>query len=283
VLIERDHTTATYVASSVLACGLIFASVCTARGDEPALQTIELRTGAIHSAVHSAAPTVAVLLAEQGITLGPNDETVPRPDARLSDGSIVRVVRVSHITKTLLKHLAAPVRRRFDATLALGQTRTLDPGRSGLRETIVRVERRDDGSPPRISRITRLVRAARPALVAIGTAPQPHEFVEVARTGFNAAVRFANKALNMIATAYTAGCYGCSGITAFGLHAGHGVVAVDPRVIPLGTKLYVPGYGPAVAGDIGGAIRGRRIDLGFNSLAEALRFGRREITVYVLN
>jgi 3D (Asp-Asp-Asp) domain-containing protein len=106
--------------------------------------------------------------------------------------------------------------------------------------------------------------------------------VESAGARLGAAAHAASTALRMIATAYTAGCYGCSGITATGQRAGHGIVAVDPAFIPLGSRLYVPGYGAAVAGDTGGAIKGRRIDLGFNSLADALRFGRREITVYVL-
>ena len=58
-------------------------------------------------------------------------------------------------------------------------------------------------------------------------------------------------------------------------------MAVDPRVIPLRTRLY-SGYGEAIAGDTGPAIRGSRIDLGFNSYSDAIRFGRREITVYIL-
>ncbi len=73
--------------------------------------------------------------------------------------------------------------------------------------------------------------------------------------------------MEMIATAYTADCAGCGGMTAIGRRAGHGIVAVDPRVIPLGTRLYIPGYGLAVAGDTGGAIVGNRIDLGFDSHA----------------
>jgi 3D (Asp-Asp-Asp) domain-containing protein len=71
-------------------------------------------------------------------------------------------------------------------------------------------------------------------------------------------------------------------VTASGRPAGHGIVAVDPSVIPLGTRMYIPGYGHAVAGDTGGAIRGRRIDLGFNSNAQAYQFGRRAVTVYLI-
>ncbi|TMJ11900.1 MAG: hypothetical protein E6H02_06415 [Bacillati bacterium ANGP1] len=64
--------------------------------------------------------------------------------------------------------------------------------------------------------------------------------------------------------------------------ARRGVVAVDPSVIRLGTRLHVDGYGDAVAGDTGGAIRGYRIDLCFNTYEEAMQFGRRPVTVYIL-
>ena len=53
-------------------------------------------------------------------------------------------------------------------------------------------------------------------------------------------------------------------------------------MIPLGTRLYIPGYGFAIAGDTGGAIIGRRIDLGFDSIADAMQFGRRTVKVYTL-
>jgi 3D (Asp-Asp-Asp) domain-containing protein len=95
--------------------------------------------------------------------------------------------------------------------------------------------------------------------------------------------RRASTVLRMPATAYTAYCGGrCSGRTALGWQAGYGIVAVDPRVIPLRTRLYIPGYGYAVAGDTGGAIRGSRIDLGFNTYRDARQFGRRNVTVYLL-
>ena len=89
----------------------------------------------------------------------------------------------------------------------------------------------------------------------------------------------------MEATAYAPDMISCGktdGITAIGLRAGYGIVAVDRRVIPLGTRLYVEGYGPALAGDVGGAIRGNRIDLCYNTHAEAVRFGRRMVKVHIL-
>jgi len=73
--------------------------------------------------------------------------------------------------------------------------------------------------------------------------------------------------------------YALSGATATGLPAGWGVVAVDPRVIPLGTHMTIPGYGEAVAADTGGAVVGATIDLWFPSVAQAQAWGRRNVTI----
>lgn len=91
------------------------------------------------------------------------------------------------------------------------------------------------------------------------------------------------RAMLMHASAYSAYDPGNSSYTATGSLLKRGLVAVDPRVIPLGTRLYIPGYGMAVADDTGGAIKGNRIDLAFDSHGEALQFGRREITVYIVD
>jgi len=73
--------------------------------------------------------------------------------------------------------------------------------------------------------------------------------------------------------------YSLPGHTATGLPVGWGVVAVDPSVIPLGTKLTIPGYGEAVAADTGGGVRGRMIDVWFPTLAQARAWGRRTVTI----
>lgn len=86
----------------------------------------------------------------------------------------------------------------------------------------------------------------------------------------------------MVATAYTRYDEGCGDYTYRGTYLRHGLVAVDPDFIPLGTRLYIPGYGHAVADDIGGAIQGNRIDLAMETLNEAYDFGIRNVTVYVL-
>jgi len=77
----------------------------------------------------------------------------------------------------------------------------------------------------------------------------------------------------------TATGYSLPGRTATGLPVGPGVVAVDPSVIPLGSRLTIPGYGEGVAADTGGAVRGSTIDLWFPTLADALAWGRRTVTI----
>ncbi|SET04438.1 3D (Asp-Asp-Asp) domain-containing protein [Salinibacillus kushneri] len=109
---------------------------------------------------------------------------------------------------------------------------------------------------------------------------------ELSLTGQDLLKSEKERTLTMKATAYTANCDGCSGVTKTGIdlleNPDKKVVAVDPNVIPLGTKLYVEGYGKAVAGDIGSAIKGNRIDLFIPSEAEANKWGVQEVEVTIL-
>lgn len=96
------------------------------------------------------------------------------------------------------------------------------------------------------------------------------------------------KTLSMEATAYTAECEGCSGITATGIDLladrNKKVIAVDPSVIPLGTKVHVEGYGTAIAGDVGGAIKGNIIDVHLPTTQDAINWGRKHnVKVTILN
>ncbi len=77
----------------------------------------------------------------------------------------------------------------------------------------------------------------------------------------------------------TATGYSLTGHTSTGLPVGYGVVAVDPAVIPLGTRLRIPGYGEGIAADTGSAVSGYAIDLWFPTLADALAWGRRTVTI----
>lgn len=90
------------------------------------------------------------------------------------------------------------------------------------------------------------------------------------------------KKLVMKATAYTSQDPGCGNLTKREHLLRKGLVAVDPKVVPLGTRLYIEGYGYAIADDIGSAIKGATIDLAYETRNEAFRFGRKTITVFVL-
>lgn len=94
------------------------------------------------------------------------------------------------------------------------------------------------------------------------------------------------KEFTVSASAFTANCNGCSGITSSGINLKKNpdvkVIAVDPSIIPIGTKVHVEGYGYAIAGDTGGAIKGNKIDVFFPTTSEAYKWGRKNVKVKIL-
>lgn len=96
----------------------------------------------------------------------------------------------------------------------------------------------------------------------------------------------ASKEMTVTATAYTAYCKGCSGTTAYGINLRENpdmkVIAVDPKVIPLGTQVWVEGYGYAIAGDTGGAIKGNKIDVFIPTHDEAMQWGVKKVKIKIL-
>lgn len=104
--------------------------------------------------------------------------------------------------------------------------------------------------------------------------PQENE-VKEANTSYKAT-------FNMEATAYTGDTTTATGVTPVRNPNGVSTIAVDPSIIPLGSKVYIPGYGEAIAADTGGAIKGHRIDLFLNSENECENWGRQNVTLYVL-
>lgn len=93
--------------------------------------------------------------------------------------------------------------------------------------------------------------------------------------------------MTVTATAYTAYCEGCSGTTAYGINLRENphmkVIAVDPNIIPLGTKVWVEGYGYAIAGDTGGAIKGNKIDVFIPSHDQAMQWGVKKVKIKILD
>ncbi|HEX2517610.1 MAG TPA: ubiquitin-like domain-containing protein [Chloroflexota bacterium] len=254
----------------------------------------------VHLETRSRAESVGALLAEQGVPLGELDLVEPGLEAPVPAYGSVRVVRVREETEQVLIPLLFGTRQQVQAGLTPGARVRLQTGQEGVIEQTVRV-RFEDGAE--VSRQTLGETRREPVEEVIGIGPAVVAAVVPAAPAPAAPPRSATapapsggpegarRSMSMVATAYDPGPastgkspgHPAYGITASGMRAGYGVVAVDPRVIPLGTRLYIPGYGNAIAGDTGGAIKGQRIDLGYATYNEAIRFGRQTVTVYVLD
>lgn len=237
---------------------------------------VSIRSNGATRQVRTAQTTVGATLREAGIRLGALDRVTPPADERIRDGITITVVRVREAIEAVKQPTAFGAVRKFDTSLRPGVVRVEREGERG--EKVVRyLVRYEDGQP--VSRTA----------VGVEVLKEPVDKVVTigSRGGYTSRGTYRTRQVKrMLATAYDPGPQSCgryaSGRTSTGLKAGYGVVAVDPKVIPLGTDLYIEGYGYAVAGDRGSAIKGNRIDLGFDTYAEAIRFGRKWVTVHVL-
>lgn len=221
------------------------------------------------------APTVGEMLAEVKAFPGKEDRCSLPLKTPLKDGMRIVLTRVTSTKLVERTPVPFPSGQRFTTALRAGASKVLQAGKPGERVTTF-LEVRKDGELVSRKKIAETSTKPRPQIVSVGARGM------LASRGFFSGRRM----ITMRASAYTGSAAengGYAGRTASGLRAGHGVVAVDPRFIPLGTRLYIEGYGYAVAGDTGGAIKGNRIDLGHNSRSEALRFGRRTVKVLILN
>ncbi len=192
----------------------------------------------------------------------------PVSETRPVSGMRIHVLAAGETFEPEEAPMAFRVEKRPDTQLERGEERVLRAGEEG------RVQRLVKSGPHGQEMLSETVLAEPvPQLVATGTA----NVVETSR----GAERF-ESVRSMVATAYLPSDGNGAGITSTGIRARRGVVAVDPRVIPYGTRVYIPGYGVALAADTGGAIVGNRIDLCMEDYGEAMRFGRRSVKVYIL-
>jgi 3D (Asp-Asp-Asp) domain-containing protein len=208
--------------------------------------------------------TVREALAELGIELRPGDQVFPPAEALVTDGSYVTYARRLSVPIGAAVALAYTTSFESDGTLPVGARSLRQAGRAGEARAGV------SGA----YEITKDVAERVVGLGARGAAPA---------SGYWSGA----PVLKMDATAYYWGpeCIGpgATGNAASGVRAGYGIVAVDRTFIPLGTRLYVEGYGYAVAADTGSAIKGNRIDLCFDDYALARSFGHQMVDVYVLD
>lgn len=174
--------------------------------------------------------------------------------------------------------ISAPVDERRSVLVARGWRVIVIPGRPQKALALVRVRRRG-------------MKVVERADVEVRQVSAPSTEVRILGTGDDNAVSAprltrAVKVHEVLSTAYDPGpvdnSFEYAGTTKLGWRTRKGIVAVDPRVIPLRSLLYVAGYGLAWAGDVGGAIKGDRVDLCFNRTDDAVAWGRRWVRVYVL-
>lgn len=223
--------------------------------------------------VETNAQNVGDLLTERGITLKANEHVSLPLDASLSAYTLVKVSERTEVVVTTQEVIPYDTVKREDEELDEGDVQTLQEGADGTRQ-VTKILYYEDGQPAG-EQVLRDQVTAEPVnqLLALGTG-------QVAYRG-GSRIRYSQR-LEMRATGYSAQEPGLTDYTATGRLARYGVVAVDPSVIPLGTRLYVDGYGFAIAADTGSAIYGNRIDLCFDTVGEADDYGVQYQTVYIL-
>lgn len=229
--------------------------------------------------------TVGDILKAKGLTVGDNLFVKPNVDQKVEDGQeiIVKTKEIKYVTDE--REMSYETKVQESADLEAGKTEVIQEGKNGKKQ--VTTKQTYVGGELADETVDEVVVTEEPIdeIILKGTKVEAKvkpkvEPKEATVGGGNYAY---SKVYDMEATAYTAySGDGWGNMTASGQTTFVGMVAVDPNVIPLGTKLYVEGYGLALAGDTGGAIKGNKIDLFFNTNQECIDFGRRMKKVYVL-
>ncbi|WP_087974023.1 G5 and 3D domain-containing protein [Oceanobacillus rekensis] len=220
------------------------------------------------------------------------DKVEPALDEVITKGDKVSIVRVSEEEEVLIEPLAYKTEKREDGSLLKGNEKVISEGKEGTVKKVYKVIK-ENGKEAERELVNEEVTESVAQIVAIGTKEKKQEsnLVTAASNQSNAQATSASnsggKTLTMTASAFTAGCSGCSGMTATGINLkanpNKKVIAVDPNVIPLGTRVWVEGYGEAVAGDTGGNIKGNRIDIHVPNKSEAFSWGIKTVQVKVLD
>lgn len=227
---------------------------------------------------HTGDTQVSNILRQADVELGDDDLVEPSLDTKITEPTEIKVTRVTKSQKTQTQAIAYTTETRSTDELYTGESRVAQEGVDGVQEITLEYTYHDGVQVSCTQVDTQVITAPVTKIVENGT-KQP----TVATSG-GGTVSY-SRVITVEATAYSGG-----GLTASGTRARVGAIAVDPRVIPLGSRLYITSadgkswvYGYAVAEDTGGAIKGNRIDLYFNSEAQCNSFGRQNAKVYILN
>jgi 3D (Asp-Asp-Asp) domain-containing protein len=248
--------------------------------------------------------SVGQALLKMGIELGPLDRVSPVSHSNAANNMTVRVERVTAPIKKRRVSIAPETRYQPTTAIRVGAKQLVKAGKPGTVEITERVWSLNGRVSRREVISKRVIARAQPKLVGLGSRsaympgsiPYHKRYARSFslssrsgsprdRFGTNSGTSFrAEKSIMLVATGYSPDPRENGGYTttATGLPIGYGAAAVDPRVIPLGTKLYVEGYGYAFACDVGGAIKGHRIDLAYDSYRLANTKGRKKVRVWIL-
>lgn len=229
-----------------------------------------------HSLLLEQHPNAALPLGK--VTVSDTHSLLTTPKTDSAPASAVEPLTISTQVRTHRLYTAVAPAVRISADMAPGVRKVLRRGKASV---VVVTERVTQWSGVVVDRhpISRVVvQRAQPGLIVEG----PPRTIAEAMAATNSRGLIAVYA--MVSTAYTADSASATptGRTATGIMARYGVVAVDPHVIPLGSQVFIPGYGTAIAADTGGAIIGNRIDLCMDSLHQAIQWGRQPVKVYIL-
>ena len=214
--------------------------------------------------------TLKDIVQRAGIQMGPLDRIDLSPETWVDEPTEVKVVRVEQKEITEKVKLPVPVERTQDQTLVKGIQRTVQAGSPGVEQRKLMVTFEDGQEVKREVISSEIVKPAIKKIVAVGA------LTSVSRGGTR--IEF-DRAMQVRATAYS---YNAGSRTSTGQRVRVGGIAVDPRVIPYGTRVYVEGYGYATAIDCGGAIKGNRIDVFFETEKECRRWGVKNTMMYIL-
>jgi len=230
--------------------------------------------------------TVGVVLARAGVSLGAQDIVTPAVSSYAESGQNISVSRYMSYKMEELVNVPYTKKTEKTASLDRGTTKVVQKGSNGQKKQIYQVIIQD-GKERRTLLREEVIKEATPQIVQVGTRTGVTGPGSVAVSRGGEPIRY-KKAITVTATAYTTERQRHKR-TATGAVARVGLIAVDPRVIPLGSRLYITSadgkswvYGTAVAADTGGAIKGNKIDLFFDTHRECVNFGRRKAIVYVL-
>lgn len=246
---------------------------------------VTLHVGGEKEKVWTTAKTVAELLDENEIEFDDKVDKV-KPDLKKTLKEDMKV-KVTYVTKEEVEEeetIPFETKEEKDASLEKGKTKVITEGEDGKVVKTYKVTKENGKEVERTLVEEEVTKESVTKVVAVGTKEVPKQ---TGSANSSSATNNSGKQMTVVATAYSASCSGCSGVTATGINLNKNpnmkVISVDPSVIPLGSRVWVEGYGEAIAGDTGGAIKGNRIDLHMPSNAAANSWGRRNVTIKILN